>query len=108
MERNTFVTLPDEDAGPTKAWIVANRADPKVKPYFEHAYNKRPREELFDLRKDPHQMKNVAADPAYAKEKAKLRARLLAYLKATNDPRLIENGKFFENPPMSGTAQDAK
>ena len=108
MEQNTFVTLPDEDAGPTKAWIVANRADPKVKPYFEHAYNKRPREELFDLRKDPHQMKNVATDPAYAKEKAELRARLLAYLKATNDPRLIENGKFFENPPLSGTAQDPK
>ena len=105
MERSTFVTLPDEDAGPTKAWIVANRSDPKVKPFFEHAYGKRPREELFDLRKDPHQMKNVARDPAYAKEVAQLRKRLMAYLKATNDPRLLDDGKFFETPPMAGGAK---
>ena len=42
------MTLADEDAGPTKAWIVTNRKDPKVKPFFEHAYGKRPREELYE------------------------------------------------------------
>ena len=31
--------------------------------YFELAYGKRPREELYDLADDPHQVKNVAADP---------------------------------------------
>ena len=108
MERNTFVTLPDEDAGPTKAWIVANRADPKVKPFFEHAYNKRPREELYDLRDDPDQMKNVANDPRYALEIDKLRNRLLAYLKKTNDPRLVDDGKFFETPPMAGSTPPKK
>ena len=108
MEQNTFVTLPDEDAGPTKAWIVANRADPKVKPFFEHAYNKRPREELFDLRNDPDQMKNVAQDPKYAKEVEKLRNRLMAYLKKTNDPRLVDDGKFFETPPMAGPTPPKK
>ncbi|MEC7626859.1 MAG: sulfatase, partial [Verrucomicrobiota bacterium] len=49
LENQTFVTLADEDAGPTKAWIVTNRKDPKVKPFFEHAYGKRPREELYDV-----------------------------------------------------------
>ena len=102
MERSTFVTLADEDAGPTKAWIVSNRADPKVKPFFEHAYGKRPREELYDLRKDPFQMNNVAKDPAYSKQVTKLRKRLMAYLRSTDDPRLVENGKFFETPPMAG------
>ena len=33
---------------------------------FDLAYGKRPREELYDLKADPHQMKNVAAEPKYA------------------------------------------
>ena len=102
LERTTFITLADEDQGPTKAWIVTNRADAKVKPFYEHAYGKRPREELFDMRKDPDQMNNVATDPAYADTLKELRSRLMAYLKATNDPRLIDNGKFFETAPMAG------
>ena len=66
------------------------------------AYGKRPREELFDLEKDPHQMKNVAADPAYGEIADRLRNKLMTELRTTNDPRLIENGKFFETPPMAG------
>ncbi len=102
MTQNTFCTLPDEDAGPTKAWIVDRRKDPKWKSYYEHAYGKRPREELFDLAKDPHQMKNVAADSAYRETVAELRARLMGELERTGDPRLVDDGKFFETPPMSG------
>ena len=102
LTNNTFGTLPDEDAGPTKAWIVTNRKNPKVKFYFDHAYGKRPREELFDLSTDPHQMKNVAADPAYKNVATRLRTTLMAELRTTNDPRLVENGKFFETPPMAG------
>jgi arylsulfatase A-like enzyme len=102
VTENTRTTLPDEDAGPTKAWLVDHRSDPKWKRYFDHAYGKRPREELFDMRKDPHQMHNVAADPAYAKVVTKLRKQLMAELKRTGDPRLIDNGKYFENPPLAG------
>jgi N-sulfoglucosamine sulfohydrolase len=102
LTNNTFASLPDEDAGPTKAWIVTNRKDPAVKPFFDHAYGKRPREEFFDLKTDPHQMKNLATDPAYQEIVNDLRARLLNELTTTNDPRLIDNGKFFETPPMAG------
>jgi arylsulfatase A-like enzyme len=31
MTNNTFCTIADEDAGPTKAWIVSNRRDPRIK-----------------------------------------------------------------------------
>ena len=64
--------LPDEDAGPTKAWFrsACRRRAPKWKPYFDAYYGKRPREELYDLKVDPDQMKNVALDPAYAKLRA--------------------------------------
>lgn len=102
LTENTFVTLPDEDAGPTKAWIVTNRNDPKWKPYYDHAYGKRPRLELFDLKKDPHQMNNVANEPQYADVVEELQQRLLKELKRTGDPRLEEDGRFFETPPMAG------
>ena len=102
VTQNTFVTLPDEDAGPTKAWLVERRNDPEWKRYFDHAYGKRPREELFDLRADPHQMHNVASDSEYAAAVSELRQRLLAELKRSGDPRLVDDGKFFETPPLAG------
>lgn len=102
MAQSTFVTLPDEDAGPTKAWIVTHRQDPNWKSYYERAYGKRPRLELFDLSKDPHQMNNVAAQPEYAIVLEKLQIQLMAELTETGDPRLVDDGAFFENPPMAG------
>ncbi len=102
LTTNTFITLPDEDQGPTKAWIVNHRHDPEWKHYYTHAYGKRPREELFDLKKDPHQMRNVADDPAYTEIADALRERLMAELTQTGDPRVIDGGKFFETPPMAG------
>jgi arylsulfatase A-like enzyme len=104
---DTYVTLPDEDAGPTKAWLVEHRLDPTWKSYFDHAYGLRPREELFDLRQDPHQMRNVAADPAYAGVIEPLRQRLLQELAQSGDPRLVDDGAFFETPPMAGPPADA-
>ena len=101
LENQTFVTLSDEDAGPTKAWIVSNRKDSKVKPVFDHAYGKRPPEEFYDMNKDPDQMKNLAQDPEYSGIVKKLRSRLIKYLGDNNDPRLVDNGKFFETSPMT-------
>ncbi len=102
ITNNTFATLPDEDASPTKAWIVEHRNDPKWKKYFTEAYGKRPREQLFDLKKDPFQMHNVAGDPAYADAVKKLRDRLVTELKTSGDPRMIDDGKYFETPPLAG------
>jgi hypothetical protein len=108
VTENTFVTLPDEDAGPTKAWLVDHRDDPRWKPFFDHAYGQRPREELFDLRNDPHQMRNLAADPAYTAVVDELRARLLSELQRTGDPRLVDEGAFFETPPLAGPLPEPK
>jgi arylsulfatase A-like enzyme len=98
----TFVTLPDEDAGPTKAWLVGQRNNPQWKPLFDLAYGKRPREELYNLKEDPHQVRNVAADPAYAQVRAELERRLMDELQRTGDPRLIDDGRYFETPPLAG------
>ena len=103
----TRVSLPDEDAGPTKAWLVGVRNDPKWKAHFDWVYGRRPREELYDLKADPHQAKNVAADPKYAKARADLEKRLMDELQRTGDPRLVDHGKFFETPPLAGPLQES-
>ncbi|MEM7015607.1 MAG: sulfatase, partial [Verrucomicrobiota bacterium] len=104
LENNTRVTLPDEDAGPTKAWLVTARNEEAWKTHYEWVYGQRPKYELYDLKKDPFEAKNVAEDPAYAEIRAKMEKELLAELKATDDPRLVDDGKFFETSPMSDPA----
>lgn len=102
MITRTRVTLPDEDAGPTKAWLVDHRNDPMWQPTFELAYGKRPAEELYDLKVDPQQINNLAAELGYQAVRETLRNRLLNELRQTGDPRLVDDGAFFENPPLSG------
>ena len=106
LTENTRVTLADEDAGPAKAWLVGRRDDPRWKPLFTLAYGKRPREELYDLKSDPHQVKNVAAEPMYEKVRADLERRLMDELTRTADPRVVDDGKFFETPPLAGPVAD--
>jgi N-sulfoglucosamine sulfohydrolase len=52
------------------------------------AYLHRPRYELYDLISDPHEARNRADDPAYAKVRAKLLRRLHTFIKDTGDPWL--------------------
>lgn len=107
LARETRVTLADEDAGPAKAWLISQRDDLQWRSLFALAYGKRPREELYDLKTDPHQIHNVAAEPEYAKRRAELEQRLFAELQSTGDPRLVDEGKFFETPPLAGPVDDA-
>lgn len=104
LETETFVTLPDEDAGPAKAWLVRARHTDPWRAHFEWVYGKRPRHELYDLVKDPHETTNVADDPAYADVLADLEDRLMDELERTGDPRLVDDGRFYETPPMAAPA----
>ncbi len=106
LTEETRVSLPDEDAGPSKAWLVGKRHDPQWRTHFEWAYGKRPREELYDLKADPQQTKNVAADPRYAAARAALDRRLMDELQRTGDPRLVDEGRFYETPPMAGPVSE--
>ncbi len=106
ITKTTRTTHPDDDAGPAKGWLVGQRNSLEWKSHYEWVYGKRPKYELYDLKKDPHETKNVADDPAYASVKADLEKKLMGILRSTGDPRLIEDGKFFETPPMSGPLSD--
>ena len=67
------------------------------------AFAKRPAEELYDLRRDPGQVVNVAPDTQYADVKAVLAKRLDEGLAATGDPRAAGAGDDFEAHPYLGT-----
>ena len=77
----------DCDNGPTKSYLVQNREKPDVKAFYDLSFAKRPAEELYDVERDPYQLKNLAGDPALAGVKADLNKRLTAGLKTTADPR---------------------
>jgi uncharacterized sulfatase len=94
----------DCDGGPTKKFMMERKDDPKVAPLFELCFGKRPGEELYDCRKDPHQMKNLAGDPAHAEVKKRMAADLEKYLTETRDPRITGGGEKFDEYPYRGPA----
>ena len=102
LTHDTFATLRDMDASPTKAWLVTHREEHDVEPLYQLAFGKRPREELYDLNADPDYMTNVADDPNYEPIRAKLETRLMAILEAENDPRLTEQPCRYEYAPYAG------
>jgi uncharacterized sulfatase len=98
LEQNTFAAFADMDASPTKAWLVAHRHDPQWERYYDYAFAKRPAEELYDLRKDPEQMQNVAYDPKLAEVKAGLATQMHEIMVRTGDRRLQGD---FDRPPFT-------
>ena len=92
----------DVDASPTKDYMLKHRTDAKDKKLFELSFGKRPGEELYDCRKDPFQMRNLADDGAYKSAKQKLSARLTAYLKETRDPRETSGKILWDQWPYYG------
>jgi N-sulfoglucosamine sulfohydrolase len=106
--RGTHYGYADVDASPTKSYMLKYRDNPKIKSLFELAFGKRPTEELYDLQKDPAQLNNVAALPEYAKVKNKLAVALMAELKATKDPRVLDKGDIFDTYPYYGSMPGGK
>jgi len=97
--------LADCDNSPTKTYMTENKdKDEHHKHLWELAFGIRSEEELYDCRKDPEQLNNIAADPAYAEIKKKLFAQLMDNLKATGDPRALGSGDQFDNYPYFGGA----
>lgn len=90
----------DIDWGPTKTWMLANPS-PTDKDYFQLSMGIRPEHELYDLRKDPDQVKNAAYNPAYESIRANLRQELENYLTETGDLHMSGNGMAYEAFPLS-------
>jgi uncharacterized sulfatase len=108
LETNTRVAFADMDAGPTKAWLVAHRNDPKWKWHYDYAFGKRPAEELYDVKADPDQIRNVAGDPKYADALKKMSGRLTEILTEAGDPRVKEADCRFDRAPFAGPGTAGK
>lgn len=87
----------------TKRWNYVRRLEPRMHPVLpncDDGYTKseclsrgwrnqpQPREELYDLAADPHELRNVATDPAAQDALRDLSARLDAWMASTGDPAL--------------------
>jgi len=98
-----YCWLGDCDNGPTKSYMVAyQEKDQHHQELYALAFGKRPAEELYDCRKDPQQLINLAADPDHAEIKQLLSAKLMEQLLDTGDPRVWGKGEEFEHVPYLG------
>ncbi len=88
--------LADCDNSPTKTWLWQHRDDPAVKEQYDLCFAKRPQVELYDVRNDPDQIRNVADDPKFAKVREELHGRLWSELKRLEDPRVVGGGEKFD------------
>ena len=83
------------DNSPTKSLILDLKEQGDGK-FWQMSMGKRPAEELYDIRTDPHCMKNLAADPAHAATKVRLWQELEAFLTKERDPRVLGKGDVFD------------
>lgn len=89
--RNGYLDLPltppaDAVSGPTfQAMRVLQRSGKLTAAQQACFQTPRPAEELYDMANDPDELHNLAADPAYAAELARLRAMLDAWQRDTRD-----------------------
>jgi len=92
------------DGSPTKSYILNERRRKGESWFWELNFGRRPMEELYYIKTDPHCMFNLADNPEHQKTKQELLELLTKELKAQEDPRILGNGEIFMTYPY---AQDA-
>lgn len=89
----------DIDACPTLDFLIAHRNHEQWGDYLGYSVDKRSAEELFDIVRDPDCLHNLAEVPQFAEVKRAMNGRLMKELKATDDPRVGDNGDIWETYP---------
>jgi N-sulfoglucosamine sulfohydrolase len=90
------------DSSPTKTFLMENRHTQGVADLAALSFGMRPAEELYDLKNDPEQIRNLAGSAAYAHAQAELRSRLFARLTETKDPRVVGGAVDWDYYPYYG------
>jgi uncharacterized sulfatase len=96
----------DIDFGPTRTWFVSREGDASIQEMWDLGFGLRPEEELFDLRKDPDNVHNLATISAYDETRQALRQQLMAELEKNHDPRVIDEA--FDRPPYTDPTKTGK
>lgn len=87
----------DIDACPSLTYLIENRNNPEIAPFFHAAVDKRPEYELFNIKVDPACMKNLTGKPEFQSIQQDLTVKLNNYLKETGDPRVLDGGEIYES-----------
>jgi len=92
----------DCDSSPTKARVIElhEKGDDGC---YRLCFGKRPAEELYDIRCDPHCLDNLADVPEHAALKDQLWRELEAKLRETGDPRIFGQGDVFDTYEYTGS-----
>ena len=90
------------DSSPTKAFMMEHRNEHGVAKFAELAFGMRPAEELYDLKKDPGQLHNVAGSIEYLDAQQSMRRRLFDHLRKTGDPRVTGGNVDWDYYPYYG------
>ncbi len=88
--------LGETDPGPLKEFYIRNREHPEYQYFYNLAFGKVEKEELYNHVDDPDMIHNLADNPEYLDVKEKLRKTLEAYLTETRDPRVKGNSPWDE------------
>jgi N-sulfoglucosamine sulfohydrolase len=73
-----------------QSWVRLARTDPKAKAVVERFHRRVP-VELYDIRKDPYELHNLADDPGYAQVVADLRVKLEKWMiEQGEDPKHVQ------------------
>jgi N-sulfoglucosamine sulfohydrolase len=100
--KDPYQPFGDCDDGPTKNFILEHRDAPELQKCFQLCFAKRPAEELYDVRKDPHQLTNLAGEPQFAAVQKQLRSQLDQWMLDTADPRAVGDDNHWDNYPYFG------
>ena len=87
----------DIDGSPSKTFMIENQK--KEKLIFHQAFDKRPEEELYNIKIDPGCMNNLAGKAEFDSIKRELKTKLKQKLTQQQDPRMLGNGDIFESYP---------
>jgi len=92
----------DVDTTGVKDFLLAHQNEPAYARYMALIFGKRPAEEFYDLRRDPHQLTNVADKPDYQETIQQHRLRVDEWMKETHDSRLDPSYDGWDNFPYYG------
>lgn len=79
------------DPGPTKDVVKLLGGH-----FYDLCFGKRPADELYDIKRDPECVNNLAEDLAYSQTLDEMRYTMMRLLKEDGDPRAVGKGEDFE------------
>jgi len=85
------------DGSPTKTVLLQRRVNPETFNYWYWSFGKRPPQELYDIKKDPECLHNLAELDEYRDVKNNLKIQMEAELTHQKDPRVLGTGDIFDN-----------